>query len=163
MLRRITLLAALAAVSGFFLIGAGAASAKSAHRAVIGASCGAPQTGAIWYNGYWPWNALLVNCQAVNAAEFATPSGSQGYTVYIGCHANCYTGAAGVHYSFAGGGVINGVYAQYQTTYVNIVFGSGCGVAPFQVFKGWSYRIKNANNNTWGPWHYTESTYEWLC
>lgn len=158
MRKAIALFAVLIGAFGVIgLAGASPASAAPAHRAVVGATC-TPATSAVVYNGYWAWTSNLIYCQAVNAVEFAEVNGSQGYTVYMSCACNPV-----VHYSFTGGGIVNGVYASYQNWYQNITWGSGCGAPAFNVQKSWSFRIKNANNNTWGAWHTTNSSVEAIC
>lgn len=113
------------------------------------ANCTVHNAGAIYYNGYWVFDAYVAGCTDVEAIQIYG-SDIAGYNGMVDrSHNRVYysNGVYAGHIWSGGGAAITA--SGYQAEAVN-VFGPGCGYPAIVVQPFFGWRIKRLATHTWG-------------
>lgn len=109
-----------------------------------------------YVSNQWQWEGRVDSCTGVNEVEFAT--GFINDETRETRHSSVGTGGIAKSPNFPANAV-----GTYYATYINSVWGSGCGAPAFYVSKHFYFRIHNSSGGgSWGLWHEGISN-QWLC
>lgn len=114
------------------------------------ANCTVHNANAIYYNGFWVFDAYVAGCSDVEAIQIygSDSPGSNGLVDRTHNRAYASNGVYAGHIWY-GDGIHNKTASGYQAEAVN-VFGPGCGYPAIVVQPFFGWRIKRLATHTWG-------------